>query len=506
MKNFNFEKTIITLIIIAGILLSILQFIYNRSLWLDEAYLSLNIINKSHFELLKPLDLVQVAPILFLQIEKFFSELIPNSEFGLRLFPLISYWLSLFLFYKIIKAIHQNYYTIIFSLSLFVFNATLIYYSSEVKQYMTDVFVLTSVYYFILKKYKDEDEEYKYYCLGFVGAISIFLSNAAPIILFTACSYLLFDIYSNKKKHLFHLTVISVLWTSLFLLYYVMFIHNHPSRNAMINEWENYEAFMPANPLNIQFYQFLSHKGSMIVNSLFQFRRIGGISLSILILTGIVSLIIKRRVDFIILTVTPLILHLLLSSFKLYPFDRRLILYACPVIILICVFGFNYLVNILFANLKIEKLWLLAISIPLVMSFYFYRAGFPMKLIEIKKSIEFIEQHTYKKDKVYVNYFASFPFRYYKEISFMKMDTNNIVIGNENKLGDFIGDGYAADTINYANELNLLSGRVWFLFTQIGDEDEKMKFLKTYFNAKGKSIIKEFHTKGSDVYLYDISN
>jgi hypothetical protein len=152
MKIDNNEKAIIKLTIIAGVLLSTLQFFYNRSLWLDEAYLALNIINKSHFELLKPLDLRQVAPILFLIIEKIFSDLIPNSEFGLRLFPLISFWLSIFLFYKLIKAIQQNYYAIIFSLSLFVFNTTLIYYSSEVKQYMTDALVLISVYYLILRK------------------------------------------------------------------------------------------------------------------------------------------------------------------------------------------------------------------------------------------------------------------------------------------------------------------------------------------------------------------
>jgi hypothetical protein len=503
MKINNNEKAIIKLIIIAGVLLSTLQFFFNRSLWLDEAYLALNIINKSHFELLKPLDLKQVGPILFLQIEKLFSELIPNSEFGLRLFPLISFWLSLFLFYKIIKEIHQNYYTIIFSLSLFVFNATLIYYSSEVKQYMTDVLVLTSVYYFILKKYKNE--EFKYYCLGFVGAISIFLSNAAPIILFTVGFYLLFDIYRNEKKTLLHLTVISVIWASSFLLYYFIFIHNHPSRNAMITEWEYYKGFMPINPLNIQFYQFLWDKGSTIVNSLFQFGRIGRISLSALILIGIVSLIRKRRIDIIILTITPLILHLLLSSFKLYPFDRRLILYTCPCIIIICSFGFNYLASILLASLKIQRFRLLAISIPLLMSLYFYSYRFPMKHIEIKKSIKFIEQHMDNRDKVYVNYFASWPFRYYKEISFMKMDTNNVVFGKCNNIV-WNGNRYVPDTINYSNEVSLLSGRVWFLFTQIGDEDEKIEFLKKYFDSKSKRIIQEFHTKGSDVYLYDVTN
>ena len=477
MKNSSLEKTVIILVLLAGGLLSFVQFIYNRSLWLDEAYLALNIINKSHLELLKPLDYIQVAPVLFLQIEKLFSELIPNTEYGLRLFPLLSFWFSIFFFYKIIKGIHQNSYTIIFSLSLFVFNASLIYYSSEVKQYMTDVLVLTSVYYFVLKKYKTEQHKYYYLCL--IGSISIFLSNVAPIILFTAGFYLLFDIYRDKKNTLLHLIVLSIVWASIFFLYYFMFIHNHPSRNAQITNFAPYDDFMPINPLTIQFYQFLYRKGYMVVNSLFQFGPIGGISLSALILIGIGNLIRKRRTGIIILAIVPIILHLLLSGFKLYPFDKRLILYTCPFVILVCSFGFNYLVNILFADLKIERFRLLAIFIPLLISLDFYGNGFPIEKIEIKKSIKFIEQNMIKNDRVFVNYYSRIPYRYYKEIFFMKTDPDKTIIGNRNIIC-FTGDRYVYDTIKYANELNLLNGRVWFLFTQIGDEVDKIRFLKKY--------------------------
>lgn len=199
-KKDRFQKIVIESVLFVGVILPLIQFIYNRSIWLDEAYLSLNIINKSYFELFQPLEYLQIAPILFLIIEKFFSEQIPNSEIGLRLFPLICYLISLFLFYKVITIIHKkNPYTIIFSLSLFVFNGTLIFYSSEAKQYMTDVFVLTTILYLTLKDYKKERS--KYYWLGAVGTISLFLSNVACIVLFALGLYLLYDIYKNSKKN-----------------------------------------------------------------------------------------------------------------------------------------------------------------------------------------------------------------------------------------------------------------------------------------------------------------
>jgi hypothetical protein len=135
------------------------------------------------------------------------------------------------------------------------------------------------------------------------------------------------------------------------------------------------------------------------------------------------------------------------------------------------------------------------------MLFCCYINGFPINKSEIKQSIKFIEQHVDKKDVIYVSYFASFPFRYYKEISLINMDIKNIVYGK------FFLD----DKFNYTNkvssfEVSQLSGRVWFIFSpNIGYEQENMKFLTDSFDSKGERLIQEFHTNGSTVYLYDLN-
>ena len=148
------KKNIYIIVLLsAGFFLSLIQFISDRSLWLDEAMLARNIISRSGTELLQPLDYMQVAPILFSLLEKFSCSMIPDSDFGLRIFPLVFYWLSLFFFYKILTLVFSDRWIIIFSLSLFVFNEHFIYYSSEVKQYASDVFLILSMYYFSIKKY-----------------------------------------------------------------------------------------------------------------------------------------------------------------------------------------------------------------------------------------------------------------------------------------------------------------------------------------------------------------
>ncbi len=471
-------ETTTRLIITTGILISIFQYLFNRSLWLDEAYLSLNIILKSQFELLKPLDYQQMAPILFLQIEKLLSELIPYSEYGLRLFSLICFAGSLFLFFKIIKLIHEEHFTIIYSLSLFVFNPTMIYYSSEVKQYMTDVLILIAVYYFALKKY--DQEEYRYYLLGTIGMAAIPLSNVSPIVLLSCGTYLLHDWIINKNVRFRYLVGVACVWILSFLSYYYFFIMVHPLKNLMIVEWENYGAFMPANPFSMGFYHFLYQKGSMIILSLFNFGIIGGGGLLISMLLGMAFLIRKKKTDVMILILTPLILHLLLSSFKLYPFDARLILYVCPCLIILSSFGIKYLAELLSAFIKIEKIGLLAVLFPLIIFICFVcRVEYPIKRNEVKNSIMYIQQNMNDDDTVYVNFLSRVPFLYYHHISYSNMEHKKVFIGQRTMFWN--KDKWSADVGKFSDDLSLLKGRVWFLFTSVADEPEKMIFFKKTF-------------------------
>lgn len=130
----KFEWTII----VFGALLRLTQFLSNRSLWLDEAKLALNIVNRSFVQLCKPLDYGQGAPIGFLMLERSALHLFGSGEYALRLFPFLAGMISLLLFYQLAK---QSVPTgaVPIPPGLFATSAPLIYYSSEVKQYSGDV-------------------------------------------------------------------------------------------------------------------------------------------------------------------------------------------------------------------------------------------------------------------------------------------------------------------------------------------------------------------------------
>src|SRR5260370_18625781 len=76
-------------IVVIGTLLRIRLYIADRSLWLDEAALGLNVLRRSFRGLCQPLDRNQGAPILFLWLQKAATLMFGNSERSFRLVPLI---------------------------------------------------------------------------------------------------------------------------------------------------------------------------------------------------------------------------------------------------------------------------------------------------------------------------------------------------------------------------------------------------------------------------------
>ncbi len=55
------SKRLPWMIIFLGVALRLAQYLANRSLWLDESYIALNIVQRSFSQLLQPLDFNQAA-------------------------------------------------------------------------------------------------------------------------------------------------------------------------------------------------------------------------------------------------------------------------------------------------------------------------------------------------------------------------------------------------------------------------------------------------------------
>ncbi|MEM9979357.1 MAG: hypothetical protein AAF808_17135, partial [Cyanobacteria bacterium P01_D01_bin.2] len=85
LKQWIDAKPTLWAIVALGALFRIIQYFNNRSLWVDEAKLSINIVERGFIELLRPLDYGQSAAPGFLFLQKLSTLIVGNDEFGLRL-------------------------------------------------------------------------------------------------------------------------------------------------------------------------------------------------------------------------------------------------------------------------------------------------------------------------------------------------------------------------------------------------------------------------------------
>ncbi|MDR0536853.1 MAG: hypothetical protein LBH04_02205 [Tannerellaceae bacterium] len=504
-KNyFTSEKNIIRLFVLYAILLSSIQFIYNRSIWGDEALLGLNIIHRSALDVLKPLDYAQVAPPLFLLAEKMFSTLIPNSEYGLRLFPLLSYWGALLFFVLIVRKQEHGRLYIAMALAFFVSSHTFLRYSSEVKQYMTDAFSLLGIFWLVLREYRSERARVCWLCAG--GVVAVFLTNVSPIILGTSGIYLCYKAAAGRERGFGRLMIVFTVWALAFAAYYTAFVHGHPLKGFMTEWWAENHGFLCLNPFDPSFRTTTG----FILNSMFSvcFEMVIHAAKSHLVfmtilcelyLLGVIWMINRKRFDCLILWCLPLVLHLALSAIHLYPFRARLVLYTFPGMMMVCALGIRYIAE----RSKAGK-WICVI--PVLMLVLYTVRNFPIDFRDFKSAISYMEKTEVAKNiNVYISKDYLCTYRYYKDIGAIS-ERINIINSQDIEYEHIKGipltwlkrNKKDDDVVNSVKDCK---GRNWFLlFTP---KQLWHAAFKHTLDSLGYKQLDEYNTSGAWVLLYD---
>ncbi len=168
-------------VILLGVLLRLRQYLLNRSFWSDEASLAVNLVTRSFGELTQLLDYHQAAPIGFLFIEKVFILLFGNHDYVMRIFPLFAGILAIYLIYKIARASFGAFG--LFAVSIFAISWWLVHYSSELKQYTSDITVALLLVYLAGNCLREKAGAKDFLTLGIVGAIVIWVSHPSVFIM-----------------------------------------------------------------------------------------------------------------------------------------------------------------------------------------------------------------------------------------------------------------------------------------------------------------------------------
>lgn len=400
---------LISLVFVAiGILVRLVQYINNRSLWGDEAALARNIVNRSYLELLQPLEFDQAAPPGFLSIEKLAVSLLGDREYSLRLFPLVSSFIALVSFYKLTYRYALG-IAVPIAVALFACLRFTVYYSTEVKQYSSDVMVALLLY-LLLMPVRHQSFDFKQILqFGFLGAIAIWLSHPAILIL-ASIEAIAFVTTSARqwRAMLINRLPIYGFWLLNFGLIYFLTISKTADNTALMSYWQ---PTYPDSPFDVMW----------LFDSLgrFFYRPLGfqGFPEGVAILAFVVGCAYYRNRTTLLILLAPTIVTLLASYLKKYPFRERLILFLVPFFILIIAEGIGFLLT----HFRLQRFYSLPTIGILVAAILLIppvaRAGqliiYPERKAELRSVIEYVKAHQKPEERLYIHRSSDRVFPYY---------------------------------------------------------------------------------------------
>ena len=500
-KNLS-AKALIWSILFTGICLRLNQYLSNKSLWIDELWITFNIINKSFIDLLtKPLDYHQCAPVGFLMTEKVLVSFLGNNEYILRLFPLLCSIASLFVFYKLIENI-LNYNAMVFAILLFAASKHFIYHASEAKQYSSDLLIALILFLLTFKLINKPDKNpFHLIRLGIFGFIFIWFSHSSIFVLISV-SIILLSLALLKKNNNMPLKETILLIISWIVSFFLNYVFNLSKVNIKALGFKSH--FMPWPPD----FSWLSKKALMLISSVgFEANLISVFFL----LFGSVLIFKKSRTWFFILLL-PLIFTLAASAIHKYPIHDRLMLFYFPVLI---IFFSNALEHLR------KKIWsissILGIAFICMILFPYLSGTYkifinPYKTQEMKPILNYLKSHEKSNDVLYICEDAEYAFKYYgKRYGFtdeFDLDKDQHKKGEPTFIKDPLSNSIVIISRKYSeNIFTPLIGkkRLWILFSNVGINETFILNTLDKIGAQVASFIRRGANGGCSLFLYDLS-
>lgn len=486
-------------IIALGLMLRASKYLPAFSMRGDELAVTLNLINRSALELMtKPLDYEQAAPFGFVLIIKALITLLGTSEYVLRLVAFLAGCASLVLMQNLLTKTVGRYGNL-FSLAAFAVGNYLIYYSAELKQYSTDVFLalmlLLSFHRHLIKPTTARD----FVLLAALGALALCFSYSALFVL-AAMGITLFLHYWRDRQRLLWISLTGALWGGTFLVIYFALLRHQTQDTYLITFWDNLLSFMPMPPWQEPSWFPKALSGLFFV--------VAGLSSSLLLviplyLLGMWGFWSEKRWQWVLMLTLPIGLNILVSGFQKYPFHGRLILYLVPLVFIALGKGIDVFLplipNRIFANVVFAAVLILLLQ-PLVTNTNSYLIARDYLQDDLKPALSFIEANRQDGDLVYVYHHVQQPYAYYAPA--YHLNTLPVVIGQNN----------SADAKKYQEELSSLprGQRVWFLFSFVhnarvrkGVKRDERVYILNYLRDHG-TLLDEFYARNnaSSVHLF----
>jgi hypothetical protein len=325
-------------LLIAGVVLRLYIYLQNRDLIIDEANVARNIYERGFIALLKPLYYEQYAPPVFLWVTKFNTLLLGMGELALKIYPLLCGLASLWLMFKLLK----NYIpvkAVWYPVSLMAFSPILIRYSSELKQYMPDVFIALLLVWLALNISISTMSRLRFAIIWIlIGTIAVWSSMPSVFMLAGVGCYYGWQLLQTKQYKLIMLpAIVSLVWVVQFAIYYLLILQEQANSQYLQN-FHQYD-FLFATPSGIKEWE---HNWRVFSELMIRFEGyypyVHNINTAFLVI-GVIMLVRKATAKSILLII-PVLALCVAAALNQFSMMARVSLFIIPVLIIIVGYGF----------------------------------------------------------------------------------------------------------------------------------------------------------------------
>ncbi|MFZ2269545.1 MAG: hypothetical protein WAV95_18370 [Azonexus sp.] len=414
-----FDKTplwraLILLTLGLGMALRLWLYFANPSIWVDEAALARNILDRSTLQLFQPLDYGQVAPPGFLLGVHLSAILFGITEYALRLLPLLSGLLSVVIFYfvagKLLRPVAVLTACLMFSLAI-----PLLVFSANLKQYSSDVAITLGIVWLCLHLRQVQLTPRRTIGLALAAALLLFGSQAAVFPLAAGGAVVCIDAFATGRRDRWLRLGLVAAWALAVMLVvaYGIVSMNSVTDLYMHRFWTH--AFMPDTAGGAWLWGSLRHifgdmPGANVFDGSLHYAW-SGFFASLLILGGI-ALCLTRPADGALL-LGPLLLVILASSIHLFPFGTRVSLFLLPLLLLTVVAGIDLAGQWLLRHPAGNFLPLLLLPFAITA---FVRQPLPHAPEHLRPVMQHIAASWQPGDSLWVYYGAGQAFEYYRKM------------------------------------------------------------------------------------------
>ncbi len=480
------------IVLLAGLVIRLRLYLSGRALWHDEAMLAVNIVQRGFWGLFPPLEFRQVVPVGFLMIVKVVESLLGNTEYVLRLVPLLAGLAVMPLTYLLARRWSRG-VAPLFSLALVAAAPGLIYYSSEFKQYSTDALAALILLLAGLSCLDPDSRPAALMRLGGAGLLLTWISHPAMFMLGGILITLGIDRVIRRDwtvvRRLIGLGLLVVLNLAII---YVTSMRNSIEDTGHVDFWAG--SFPPALTSGaLPWYEgVINILSNPLGAPLFGFA-------VALFLIGFVSLA-ARRWEWASLIASPLVLMFAASALRLYPLAERLLLFSVPAVLIVTAEGVERIRQTLKGRGRLAA-HLAAAACAAYLLFAPLKAAFqqlqePPMRDHITPALAHIRERHLDSDLVYLYYYAIPQFDYYAPLYGLDQLAHIDGVMSRGHLGA------------YRLQIESLAGtpRVWFIFVhnyREGRVDEQQYFLQNLDRLGTR--LDEFYSPGTTIFLYDLT-